>query len=356
MKYSISQKICSIALAFTMLASSPGSLSLQSGYAFAEESTESGLLSAASDDSSMESTEGTDGSWEDPSGGTGSDGDAASSGGSSETIAPPEQTSDPAPGHTDASVHPEQAGTGNASAAPVPESHQDDSWASLPGMEDEIAVDHEASSGFEEETLTERTLEVPMSAERLYLQPDAPTEELKTVNELWQWMFERAPKPEEHPSSDALNVKITGLLPQDVTASAGFMLFDEEDLYPEKAVASINVSFVRTDGLEYIPEAPLEVTVSGSPIKHVISEGNPYFIVYAHDEYNAMEALIVDEEEFTSDVTVHRALPDNPQEAQNEYWTKMSERLSYSTFSDHERISFTEDPNGLKTNRDKNRI
>ena len=118
------------------------------------------------------------------------------------------------------------------------------------------------------------------------------------------------------PPSSPLNVEIKGVLPDDVTAKAGFILFKEEDIYSETAVASIDVSFARSDGSEYIPEEKLDVFVSGNPIGQVISKGNPYFIVYAHDEYNAAEALIVDEESFTSDVTVYRALPENNRHTQ----------------------------------------
>ena len=219
--------------------------------------------------------------------------------------------------------------------------------------DDAIPAEAEAE---EELNLTKQIIDVQMSPARLYKDSGAPTKQLKTVNELWQWMFGRDAEPDTDPSSSAVYVKVKGELPEDVTAKADYILFDEDESYPETAVASIDVSFVHADGSEYIPTAPLTVSVTGHAISDVISAGSPYFLVYAHDEYNAMDSLIVDETEFTSDVTVYRALPENDQEAQNEYWTRRAGRLAYSNNASHDRISFYEDSEGLKTSRSKGRI
>ena len=80
--------------------------------------------------------------------------------------------------------------------------------ASLPGMEDEITADHESASHFEEEKLSERTLEVPLTPQALYQHENVPTKELLTVNELWQWMFGRDAEPDKNPAPNALNVII----------------------------------------------------------------------------------------------------------------------------------------------------
>ncbi len=361
MKNSFAKKIISIVLASSMLASTPGNIIAQEDLTFlAQESTESGGFGAASEGSEFTdpvpaSVPEVPAASEEPAAAADSPADFSDSG-SSET-AGTDAAAQAAAVDSSAEAAAIQPETAAAAVSSEQGGYTDNAEpASLPGMEDEIAVDSDPSEGFVEENLAERTLDVQMYTQRLYEQQNVPTHELKTVNELWQWLFARNPEPNTNPSRDALNIQIKGYLPEDVTASAGFMLFDEEDTYPETAIASIDVSLVRADGSEYLPEAPLDLIVSGRPIGQAIAKRDSYFIVYAHDEYNAMESLIVDESEFTSDVTVFRALPENAQEAQNEYWTKTASLLSYQTATDHERISFTEDPDGLRTNRSKKRI
>ncbi len=389
MKNSFAKKIISIVLASSMLASTPGNIIAQEDLTLlAQESTESGVFSAASSDTEFMDPA-TDGSMEAPAGmedtaGSGSSSedvfDSGETGGTdtssaaaetptaeapavAETPSAPADTSSAAvPSSDTVQAQPAAAGTDPEVSAAAPAGTDSGAFASLPGMEDEIAVDSDPSEGFVEENLAERTLDVQVYPQRLYEQQDVPTQELKTANELWQWLFGRDPEPNRNPSQNALHVQIQGYLPEDVTASAGYILFDEEknlpegESYQETALASIDVTLTRADGSEYLPEAPLDIIISGQPIGHAISRANSYFLVYAHDEYNAMESLIVDESEFTSDVTVFRGLPDNAQEAQNEYWTRVAGLLSYQTALDHERVTFTEDPEGLRTNRSKKRI
>ena len=227
----------------------------------------------------------------------------------------------------------------------------DDETASLPGMDDQIT--HETTTvgtATDPEQIKGRTLNVQVSSQAQFSHDTVQTGELEAVNQLWQWMFGRNAETAKNQSTD-ISLEIKGELPEDVTAQAGSILFDEEDIYSETAVVAIDVLFTRKDGTEYIPTSPLRVTVSGSAIGNVMSEGSPYFLIYAHDEYNAMENLIVDEVDLTSDVTVFRELPQNESEAKNDYWTERSSRLQYDLGDDTERVTFYEDSDELSMNR-----
>ena len=298
MKNSFAKKLLSIVLASSMLASTPGHVIAEEDLTFflAQESTESGGFGAASEGSEFTdpvpaSVPEVPAASEEPTAAVDSSADFSDSG-SSET-AGTDAAAQAAAVDSSAEAAAIQPETAAAAVSSEQGGYTDSAEpASLPGMEDEIAVDSDSSEGFVEENLTERTLDVQMYTQRLYEQQNVPTHELKNVNELWQWQFARNPEPNTNPSQDALNIQIKGYLPEDVTASAGFMLFDEEDTYPETAIASIDVSLVRADGSEYLPEAPLDLIVSGRPIGQAIAKGDSYFIVYAHDEYNAMESSL----------------------------------------------------------------
>lgn len=330
------QRIISIILTAAMLGTSPGYVFAESEVSFAApEGTESGVLSAAADGV----TEVNLPTFEDVA-------DASASDAAGELQAAAAGSPQPA-------ESPEPAGTPalDEGAYTGSDSVTDDIESVLPGMDDETVPDEVDPAEYEEyedeEVLVEKTLELQMIPQRLYEHDDVPTQELDTANKLWQWLYGRDPKPDTNPSPSAINVKIKGNLPEDVTAQAGYILFDDKkdeegSNYPETAIASVDVSFAHSDGSEYIPESDLKVTVSGQAIDEVISAGDSYFIVYAHDEYNAMEALIVDETTFTSDVTVFRELPENAQDAQKEYWSKHAARLAYVTNQTHEPVTFYE--------------
>ena len=364
-KTNIRQRITSIILAAAMLGTSPGHAFAESEDSFAvTESTESGMLSASSD-SMTEAYLPTFEDVSDASGSAASDIQEASALPAEEAASPQNTTSEPA-GSTDYSGSGEAGQTVSVSdtGAPAdPVLPADDSGAAaLPGMEEDTVQDEADPIEYEdEEVLVEKTLELQMTPQRLYEHDDVPTSELDTANQLWQWLYGRDPKPDPNPSPAAINVKIKGNLPEDVTAQAGYILFDDKkdeegNDYPETAIASVDVSFVRSDGSEYIPVSDLKVTVSGQAVEEVISGADPYFLVYAHDEYNAMEALIVDESTFTSDVTVFRELPENDLDAQNEYWSKHADRLAYVTNQTHEPVTFIEDAEGLKLKKKKKKI
>ncbi|GEM_PF-6424072 len=364
-KTNIRQRITSIILAAAMLGTSPGHAFAESEDSFAvPESTESGMLSASSD-SMTEAYLPTFEDVSDASGSDASDIQEASALPAEEAASPQNTTSEPA-GSTDYSGSGEAGQTVSVSdtgAQADPVLPADDSGAAaLPGMEEDTVQDEADPIEYEdEEVLVEKTLELQMTPLRLYEHDDVPTSELDTANQLWQWLYGRDPKPDPNPSPAAINVKIKGNLPEDVTAQAGYILFDDKkdeegNDYPETAIASVDVSFVRSDGSEYIPVSDLKVTVSGQAVEEVISGADPYFLVYAHDEYNAMEALIVDESTFTSDVTVFRELPENDLDAQNEYWSKHADRLAYVTNQTHEPVTFIEDAEGLKLKKKKKKI
>lgn len=364
-KTNIRQRITSIILAAAMLGTSPGHAFAESEDSFAvTESTESGMLSASSD-SMTEAYLPTFEDVSDASGSDASDIQEASALPAEEAASPQNTTSEPA-GSTDYSGSGEAGQTVSVSdtgAQADPVLPADDSGAAaLPGMEEDTVQDEADPIEYEdEEVLVEKTLELQMTPQRLYEHDNVPTSELDTANQLWQWLYGRDPKPDPNPSPAAINVKIKGNLPEDVTAQAGYILFDDKkdeegNDYPETAIASVDVSFVRSDGSEYIPVSDLKVTVSGQAVEEVISGADPYFLVYAHDEYNAMEALIVDESTFTSDVTVFRELPENDLDAQNEYWSKHADRLAYVTNQTHEPVTFIEDAEGLKLKKKKKKI
>lgn len=63
-------------------------------------------------------------------------------------------------------------------------------------MEDDASIVHDMTEAIpDEEIAGGRTLEVQMMPQKLYLQHNVPSEELDTVNRLWETMFARDPEP-----------------------------------------------------------------------------------------------------------------------------------------------------------------
>ena len=225
------------------------------------------------------------------------------------------------------------------------ETVDEDDTAALPGMDQVTLENGTVGSTANSQIISGRTLNVDMVPMSEFTHEGMEDEQYAT-NQLWHWLFDRGVTLSRSEGAD-LSLEITGDLPADVTATAGYLVFDEEDIYSETGIAAIDVMFTYANGKEYIPNTPLRVSVSGSEIGRVSREGTPYFMVYAHDEYNAAEGLIVDESELTSYVTVFRELPQTADEARNEYWTKRSEQLRYNLADSTERVSFYEDSGSL---------
>jgi hypothetical protein len=182
-----------------MLASTPGNIIAQEDLTLlAQESTESGDFGAASEGSEFTdpvpaSVPEVPAASEEPAAAADSPADFSDSG-SSETAGTDAAAQAAAVDSSAeaAAIQPETAAAVSSEQGGYTDSAEP---ASLPGMEDEIAVDSDSSEGFVEENLTERTLDVQMYTQRLYEQQNVPTHELKTVNELWQWLFARERKP-----------------------------------------------------------------------------------------------------------------------------------------------------------------
>ena len=101
----------------------------------------------------------------------------------------------------------------------------------------------------------------------LYDDSGYPTGTVSRVWRFWHTMYDRDPAfltsdGYEHP----LTFKVSGWLPEGVTASVEYIKYNESDIYTETPLFAVELSLHREDGSPYLPTGPLTVTVGGDTL------------------------------------------------------------------------------------------
>ena len=192
----------------------------------------------------------------------------------------------------------------------------------------------------------EQTLPVLLEEIQLYDEKGYPLESTARVNEIWNKVFGRIPltaldRDPEYvftPDNlvDNLLVSVTGSFAPGVTARAGIILYSEEELYSETALASIDLYLYDANGNPYIPQGPVTIELGGRMIKNAVKKEMPLLIYSCEDNPVRTEK----KKEYSADVLVYR---DGFGE---------DERIRYSINEEKDSIIFLEDLEGLRVYED----
>jgi len=104
------------------------------------------------------------------------------------------------------------------------------------------------------------------------------------------------------------SITIEGVLPDDVTAKAEYISFDEDSSYDETALLAIDVTLYDGDGNVYVSEKPVNILIYGKTVSDVLKTDKP-LLVYSYAENAKREKELAkefDKELYAADVLVYR--------------------------------------------------
>ena len=199
------------------------------------------------------------------------------------------------PETTEASVDPEPDGSNNISSI------EPDEAGAAADATGEVGENGEPSAEAEdEETDPERvlrTITIEPEQPELFDEYDNPLEMLDNPEQLWYWLFGREAKPaqtlpskrgqlpgepipEPVPEPGAVRLTISGYFPEDVTAQASAVLFDEPDVYSESALFALDLKLLDGSGEIYVPDEGdrIKVTVDGYMVNDAVYHDKPVLV------------------------------------------------------------------------------
>ena len=210
---------------------------------------------------------------------------------------------------------------------------------------DTLSAVEEAS----EAELVWRTLDASVTPmEGLYDEWGYPTEALNRVWRFWHTMYDRdpalwTPNGEYHPAQP-VTVKVTGWLPEGVTAKAEYIEYNESDIYTESALFAIELSLCDEDGSAYLPSDPVTITVGGEILYNVIHQERPVLVYVWRENAERAESLwkTYNQSWYAADVRAYRDCFGN---AERRAYTVYDKYRAYEPGADA--VRFTEDQTGV---------
>ena len=138
-------------------------------------------------------------------------------------------------------------------------------------------------------------------------------EALKGAKAFWYKLSGREISLAKSSDKDELKVTVEGKLPEDVTAEAKFLAFDEDKVYKagdEAALFALELRLKDKDGNNYVPEEPVTVRIAGDRIR-TAAKAEDSMLVYSYEENDKRaEALRKSSESrediYAADVLVYR--------------------------------------------------
>lgn len=156
--------------------------------------------------------------------------------------------------------------------------------------EDTDAANDASDAQKEEASVSERVLTVEAKSEAAFEKDSEgnkkETAASKAARYFWKALTGRVVSHEKESDDGAYTVVIKGKLPEDVKAEAKYIEFDDADAYDkygESAFFALNLTLTDADGNNYIPEEPLDITVSGFRIAES-AKANDHFTLYSYEE------------------------------------------------------------------------
>ncbi len=206
---------------------------------------------------------------------------------------------------------------------------------------DEDSQDETDGEAVQEETAEMRTVKAHLSRAALYEEDEQTAVYAYADRFLWALYNREIPVKEDPGKKIPLSVKVTGMLPEDITAEAEIIEFEDipaegENASQEQTLFYISIVLYDGDGNIYIPEDTLDIELSGKTINRTVDDYIPVQ-VYSFAENEKRSAK--HNGKYAADVIVFR---DDYADA---------DRLAYRNHQD-KLVRFREDEDGLTATAD----
>lgn len=195
--------------------------------------------------------------------------------------------------------------------------------------------------------LEKRTLKADLVRTKLY-EKKKPTAEVIFSDRFLFALYEREPGlQEKHTKNSPLQVEVTGKFPEDVTAEASFIEYDEldeeaivelrnHDAVTEIALFSVELAFYDGDGAPYEPQGKYTVELSGKTLWDTVTDDLPVLVYVWEENEKRSEKR---DGEYCADVTVYK-----DKSAKKKF-------LCYQE-TDKGAVRYTNDEDGLKVTKE----
>lgn len=132
---------------------------------------------------------------------------------------------------------------------------------------------------FEEDRMEEEDEEAARMAEKV-----------EEINRFMELMLVHETVAEEGTSEPAITVR--GWMPEDVTAQAEIVSYDEKDLYAELALMQVELRFYDGEGQSWTPAVPVTVCVDGAAVRDArAADMDPTVYIYQEQDEEALEDM-----------------------------------------------------------------
>ena len=216
-----------------------------------------------------------------------------------------------------------------------------------PEPETEPEVEEPQEEGVELREIRAKTVKEDLYKNQSDRKEDDRAPGYNAVTKLWKALTDRRVDSEE----DKLDVDVTvrGMLPEGVTAEAEYITLNENSIYTEQGLFSLDITLYDKDGKEYIPEEPVEVIVKSSALKNETADDNA-LLVYSHQKAKSREEKLekkLDKSVYAADIVVYKG---------EGVYDKL---LAYEPYDEDKKykdgedaVRYTEDKGGLLVEKD----
>lgn len=111
---------------------------------------------------------------------------------------------------------------------------------------------------------------IRMEAEDVY---GNPTEPVLWSNGVWNRLCGRAIEVKKQDAEETVVLSITGVIPEGVSVSARYLPYSDPEVHTETALLQLEVVLTDANGMPWIPDEPLQVSVSSGTVMNAIVDG-----------------------------------------------------------------------------------
>ncbi|MCR5137766.1 MAG: VWA domain-containing protein [Oscillospiraceae bacterium] len=100
-----------------------------------------------------------------------------------------------------------------------------------------------------------------------------PTESVLWSNGVWKRLCGRDIEAKKQNAEETVVVSITGVIPEGVSVSARYLPYSDPEVHTETALLQLEVVLTDVNGMPWIPNEPLQVSVSSETVMNAIVDG-----------------------------------------------------------------------------------